>query len=60
MFQTITKGAIRKTPCAVIPAKGGIQCFQGFLDCPIKSGNNNECGFTNGLLSKSKEGGIEE
>jgi len=48
----ITKKAISKTPCAVIPAKAGIQYFQGVLDYPIKSGNDNEGGFTNGLLSK--------
>ncbi|TAN44937.1 MAG: hypothetical protein EPN22_04730 [Nitrospirae bacterium] len=47
-----TNKSISKTPCAVIPAKAGIQCFQGVLDCPIKSGNDNECDFTNGLLSK--------
>ena len=48
----VTKKAISKTPYAVIPAKAGIQYFQGVLDCPIKSGNDNEGGFTNGLLSK--------
>jgi len=49
-YAPFTKRAISKTPCAVIPAKAGIQYFQGVLDCPIKSGNDNERGFTNGLL----------
>ncbi|TAN45582.1 MAG: hypothetical protein EPN22_02150 [Nitrospirae bacterium] len=29
-----------KTQLAVIPAKAGIQYFHGFMDCPIKSGND--------------------
>jgi len=47
-----TKEFISKTPCAVIPAKAGIQCFQGILDCPIKSGNDNEGGFSNDRIIK--------
>ncbi|TAN42238.1 MAG: hypothetical protein EPN22_13020 [Nitrospirae bacterium] len=47
-----TNKAISKTSCAVIPAKAGIQCFQGVLDCLIKSGNDNECGFAYGFLTK--------